>query len=145
MLTDFKEPIWAHIELFGHKTYFGRIQEVTRFGVVGAAIEPMTAAGFIEPQFRGGAAIYGVTPMLEEDVRRAVMPRAWRACEAFKPSMALPDLCLTCGRNEPEHQEERAQIVALPPPATIPDAEVDGDDIPFERHDDAPLSGALGH
>lgn len=172
MLTDFKEPVWAHIELFGHKSYFGRIQEATRLGAVGAAIEPITAAGFVAAIWRNGAAIYGVTPMAEEDVRRAVMPRAWRACETFKASVALPDLCLTCGRNEPEHQEERERIAALPPPAPIVDAEVDEDDgIPFDDGDEdasdfcsdgegppphgnepadppsakAPLSGAPGH
>jgi hypothetical protein len=141
---NFKEPTWAHIELFGHKSFYGRIREATHFGVVGAEIEPMTAAGFSETIFRGGAAIYGVSPMTEEDVRRAVMPRAWRACESFKASVALPDLCLTCGRNEPEHDEERSRLAALPAPALFVEAEIEDDEIPFDD-EESPLSGALGH
>ena len=135
-MLDFKEPTWAHAELFGHSSYFGRVREVTFCGSPGLAIEPATVDGMLPAFFAAGSAIFRLTPMSEEDVRHAALPRAFRACEVFQPAPIFPASCRTCGRNEQEHEEER-QRKALPA-ATIPDAsfeeEGDGqkDDIPFE-------------
>lgn len=137
-MLNFKQPTWAHAELFGHSSYFCRAQEVSFCGSHGLAIEPVTVDGILPAFFAAGAAIFRLTPMSEDDVRHAVLPRAFRACEAFQPAPVLPTSCRVCGRNEPEHEEER-QRKALPPSpraeSPIPDAsfeEGEDDDIPFE-------------
>ncbi len=127
-MMNFKEPMWARVELLGHKLYFGRIREASHFGVLGAEVEPMQPTGAGVAFFVGGAAIYRVTPMIEDDVRRSALPQTWRACDAFQASGVLPALCLQCGKDEPEHDAERLRVAALPP---VREAEVD-DDIPFE-------------
>jgi hypothetical protein len=144
---NFKEPVWARVELLGHKKYFGRIQEASHFGALGAEIEPMQPTGLASPFFVGGAAIYRVTPMTELTVKLATLPQTWRACDTFEASVVLPALCVNCGKDEPEHEAERQRRAALPP-APILDAEDGEDDIPFDGSpvsDDGPLSGALGH
>lgn len=136
-MLNFKQPTWAHAELFGHSSYFCRAQEVNFCGSQGLAIEPVTVDGILPAFFAAGAAIFRLTPMSEDDVRHAVLPRAFRACDAFQPAPVLPTSCRACGRDEPEHEEER-QRKALPPSpraeSPIPDAsfEEGDDDIPFD-------------
>lgn len=158
-MLNFKEPTWAHAELFGHSSYFGRVREVLFCGSPGLAIEPLTVDGLMPAFFAAGSAIFRLTPMTEDDARHAVMPSAFRACETFQAAPALQTHCRTCGRNEPEHEEERQRKALLPGPRldSIQDASFEdgwspkeaGDDIPFDRGqadtDKAPLSGAAGH
>lgn len=53
---------YAIVELFGHVTLIGRIAEVERFGAKMLAIEPLFRGEFLPAIYRGGAALYGVTP-----------------------------------------------------------------------------------
>lgn len=144
-MLNFKDPTWAHAELFGHSSYFGRVREVTFCGAAGLAIEPLIVDGFLPEFFAAGSAIFRLTPMSEDDVRHAVLPRAYRACEAFQASRALATNCRVCGHNEQEHAEEQ-QRKALPilierSASVIPDALFEGedDDIPFESRLDATI------
>lgn len=137
-MLNFKQPTWAHAELFGHASYFCRAQEVNFCGSHGLAIEPVTVDGILPAFFAAGAAIFRLTPMSEDDVRHAALPRAFRACETFQAAPVLLTHCRVCGRDEPEHEEER-QRKALPPSpraaSPIPDAEFGeelDDDIPFD-------------
>lgn len=159
-MLNFKEPTWAHAELFGHSSYFGRVREVLFCGSPGLAIEPLTVDGFMPAFFAAGSAIFRLTPMSEDDARHAVMPRAFRACDTFQAAPVLQTHCRTCGRNEPEHEEERQRKALLPPSprgaspildASFEEGSPEGgdDDIPFDRRqsdaDKAPLSSAAGH
>ncbi len=60
LLEDWRE--YAIVELFGHVTLVGRIEEVERFGSKMLAIEPLFAGSMLPPVFHGGAAIYRLTP-----------------------------------------------------------------------------------
>jgi hypothetical protein len=53
---------YAIVELFGHTTLVGRIEEVERFGAKMLAIEPLFKGEFLPAIFHGGAAIYRLTP-----------------------------------------------------------------------------------
>ena len=53
---------YAIVELFGHTTLVGRIEEVERFGSKMLVIEPLFNGGFLPCIFHGGAAIYRLTP-----------------------------------------------------------------------------------
>ena len=53
---------YAIVELFGHTTLVGRIEEVERFGSKMLVIEPLFNSDFLPCIFHGGAAIYRITP-----------------------------------------------------------------------------------
>lgn len=133
-MLNCKDPTFAHAELFGHSSHFGRVQETIFCGSPGLSIEPLTVDGLLPPFFVAGAAIFRLTPMSKDDARHAVLPRAWRVCAEFQAAPVLPASCRVCGRNEKEHEEER-QRKALPPPS-IPDA-----DLELEEEEDFPFEG----
>jgi hypothetical protein len=59
---NLQEGEWAVVELFGHATLVGRIQEVERFGTKLLAIETLFDGELLPPVYHGGAAIYRLTP-----------------------------------------------------------------------------------
>ena len=56
------EGEYAIVELFGHQTLVGRIEEVERFGAKMLALQPLFNGVMLPPVFHGGAAIYRLTP-----------------------------------------------------------------------------------
>ncbi len=141
-MIEFSTPRWAHAEVYGHSNYYCRAEDATYRGAPGVAIEPMTVDGLLPALFVPVGAIFRMTPMSENDVRHAALPRAYRACETFQASGALPSNCRVCGRNEQEHVEEQQRkaqpILSERALSVIPDAlfeEGDGqdDDIPFDE------------
>jgi hypothetical protein len=61
-LSQYPPGDYAIVELFGHTTLVGRIEEVERFGTKMLAIEPLFCDTFLPAVFHGGAAIYRLTP-----------------------------------------------------------------------------------
>ena len=59
---DFPPGEYAIVELFGHTTLVGRIEEVERFGAKMMALEPLFRDTLLPAVFHGGAAIYRLTP-----------------------------------------------------------------------------------
>lgn len=58
---------YAIVELFGHTTLIGRIDEVERFGTKMLAIRPLFAGQLLSTEiYHGGAAIYRLTPCSAE-------------------------------------------------------------------------------
>ncbi len=53
---------FAIVELFGHTTLVGRIEEVERFGAKMMALEPLFKDTLLPAVYHGGAAIYRLTP-----------------------------------------------------------------------------------
>jgi hypothetical protein len=53
---------YAIVEIFGHVTLIGRIEEVERFGTKMLAIEPIYQRALLPPVYYGGSALYGLTP-----------------------------------------------------------------------------------
>lgn len=56
------EGEYAIVEIFGHVTLVGRIEEVERFGAKMLAIQPIYQKALLPPVYYGGSAIYGLTP-----------------------------------------------------------------------------------
>jgi hypothetical protein len=140
MDIDFKSPRWAHVELFGHISYFDRVREIDAFGGRMGCIESLSPDGLSEePVIFGAGALYRVTPMTEEACRRAVLPRSYGACDTFTSAPVLPERCADCGYTLPEHEEARTRgrlLLAAPetsregsgrPPAP------EESDIPFDE------------
>lgn len=81
---------WAHVEIFGHRSHYGRIAEVERFGTKMMRIDvPTEDLEVFETFFYGGGSVFSMTPMTEE------------ACRAY------------CARYRPRPVTARS---ALPPP-----------------------------
>lgn len=57
---------YAIVELLGHTTLIGRIDEVDRFGTRMLQIEPIFAGKLLGPVFQGGGSIYRLTPCSAE-------------------------------------------------------------------------------
>lgn len=53
---------YAIVELFGHTTLIGRVEEVERFGAKMLCIQPLFSRVLLDPVYHGGAAIYRFTP-----------------------------------------------------------------------------------
>lgn len=60
--ADLPDGEYAIVELLGHTTLVGRIQEVERFGTKMLAIEALCANHLLPLVFQGGASIYRLTP-----------------------------------------------------------------------------------
>jgi hypothetical protein len=60
------EGDYAIVELMGHQTFVGLIAEVERFGTKMIAIKPLFGGQLLDEVYRGGSAIYGVTPCTRE-------------------------------------------------------------------------------
>lgn len=57
---------YAIIELFGHQTLVGRVEEVERFGAKMMALQVLFRGQLLPAVFHGGAAIYRLTPCAAE-------------------------------------------------------------------------------
>lgn len=57
---------YAILELFGHTTLVGRIEEVERFGSKMLLLHPLFNGHVLGPVLHGGAAIYRLTPCTAE-------------------------------------------------------------------------------
>lgn len=60
--TELPAGEYAIVELFGHTTLVGRVEEIERFGTKMLAIEPLFDGALLPVVFHGGAAIYRFTP-----------------------------------------------------------------------------------
>lgn len=97
---------YAIVELFGHTTLVGRIQEVERFGTKMLAIEVLFKGQLLPMVFYGGGSIYGLTPCSAEvayaragrelyhlpiALRSIVPPTALPAPEAERGTLPIDD------------------------------------------------------
>lgn len=81
------QPEWAIVEIFGHRSHAGRIQEVERFGTKMLRIDvPGDGDAVYATHFYGGASIFSLRPCTEEAARKVAeyeRPRPYA-------SLALP-------------------------------------------------------
>lgn len=76
---------FAIVEIMGHVTIVGRVQEVQRFGTTMLAIEPLFSGQLLSPILQGGASIYRYTEVLpavafaEQPTKGWQLPAAVRA------------------------------------------------------------------
>ena len=64
--TTLPEGDYAIVELLGHTTLIGRIDEVDRFGTKMLQVEPVFAGKLLGAIFQGGGSIYRLTPCSRE-------------------------------------------------------------------------------
>jgi len=81
-------PVWAVLELLGHRRLVGRVSEVELFGRRMGKIEVPRADGTFDVQHFGGASVYALTETTEAKVR-AELERQ-RADAARWAAPALP-------------------------------------------------------
>ena len=84
---------YAIVELMGHQTYVGLITEIERFGAKMIAIKPLFAGHLLDEVFRGGPAIYGVTPCSREVAWKRMPTREYElpaSIRAVLPLALLP-------------------------------------------------------
>ena len=110
---------YAIVEIMGHRTMIGRVEEVERFGAKLLQIEPLLAGNLLTPVMIGGASIYQFTPcsaaiaaeqapkeewQLPPSVR-AVIPAALLPDPDFEPPAFLTDPIPTCpDADKPDHE-----------------------------------------
>ncbi len=133
MEFDAKTPTWAKIELFGHSCYWGRVREIEAYGGRMGIIESLTPHGFSpEPVIFGAGALFRVTPMSENSVRRAALPHSYVPCDSFEEAPILPEHCASCGWTAVEHDQEK-RLLAAAPETHREGQEEPEDDIPFDQ------------
>jgi hypothetical protein len=84
---------YAIVEIFGHTTLVGRIQEVERFGTKMLAIEPLFADAFLPVILQGGGSIYRLTQVPVELAFKRQPRKGWQLPEAIRlvvPEALLP-------------------------------------------------------
>jgi len=87
------EGEYAIVELMGHQSFVGLITEVERFGTKMIAIKPLFKGAFLDEVFRGGSAIYGVTPCSREVAWTRMPKNEWSLPESVRavlPPAMLP-------------------------------------------------------
>lgn len=110
---------YAIVEIMGHRTMVGRVEEVERFGVKLLQIEPLLADKLLAPVMIGGASIYQFTPcsaaiaaerapkeerQLPPSVR-AVIPAGLLPEPEFEPPAFLSDPVPKCpNEDDPDHE-----------------------------------------
>lgn len=98
--TAFPPGDYAIVEVLGHRTYVGRIEEVERFGSKLMAIQPIYAGQLLEQVLIGGGSIYQFTPC-SADVALARAPReAWQLPTSVRAT--LPPTALPAPESEPD-------------------------------------------
>lgn len=66
-----RSALWAQVEIFGHRKHFGRVSEITRFGIIFVSVEiPTTEPGMFRELFYAPSSIFSITPCDEATARR---------------------------------------------------------------------------
>lgn len=92
-LPSLPDGNYAIVELLGHRTLIGRIEEVERFGTKMIQVEPVYQARLLGLVLHGGSAIYGLTPCSRELAASKGATSRWQLPEAIRaqlPVEALP-------------------------------------------------------
>ena len=133
------DPRWAKVEIKGHRTHFGTIEEVDLFGVKFARVRDLQPDGSFEEHDYEPGAIFCITPQTEKQIRRIVIPVNYMRCESYTQPSANPGQCAKCGREEEHHPEahgcgftRNVSIVAVDASITAStDARDPDDDLPW--------------
>lgn len=83
--TALPEGQYAIVELMGHATLIGRVEEVDRFGIKMLQIEPIFAGQLLGPVLHAGGSIYRYTPCSPGRARRPFR----KSTERRRPAMTL--------------------------------------------------------
>lgn len=97
-MTEETAPIlpagdYAIVEVLGHRTLIGRVEEVERFGTKLMQIEPLFGGKLLAPVLIGGPSIYQFTPCPAETAALRQPKAQWQlpaSIRAALPPEALP-------------------------------------------------------
>lgn len=92
-----KEPLpdgdYAVVECMGHRSYIGRVTEVTRFGAQLLQVEPIWQDALLPPVLVNGASLYNFTPVSRDAAQKRQATQSYQLTEAVRaniPPLALP-------------------------------------------------------
>jgi hypothetical protein len=109
---EFPEGEYAIVEVLGHRTIVGLIEEVERFGAKLMSIRPIYAGNLLAPVLIGGGSIYQFTPCRREtaiarapkdifslptSIRAALPPELLPASAGATARDHDDDMCPHCG------------------------------------------------
>lgn len=70
---------WAHVEIMGHRSHWGRVTEVSRFGASMLRVDvPTEDPEVFTTHFYSGSSIFSMTPCTEATAREYGKPRNYR-------------------------------------------------------------------
>jgi hypothetical protein len=84
---------YAIVEVLGHRTIVGQVDEIERFGVKMLSIRPLFAGELLDAVLIGGGSIYQFTPCSAETALAKQPKRVWQlpsAIRATLPPTLLP-------------------------------------------------------
>lgn len=76
-LPELPEGDYAIVEIMGHRTLVGMIEEITRFGSALLQITPILRGQFIGPVLVNGGSIYQLTPCTKEQALKHAPSEDW--------------------------------------------------------------------
>lgn len=95
---------YAIVELFGHCTLVGRINEVEKFGTKFMVIEPLYAGRLLDPVLHGGSAIYRITPCTPQAALNRAPTSQWSLPTAIRETLP-PDAIEYDSQDCSEHDD----------------------------------------
>ncbi|MBX3490857.1 hypothetical protein [Parvibaculum sp.] len=108
---DLPEGQYAIVEILGHRTLIGRIDEIERFGTKLLQIEPIFRGRLLEPVLHHGTAIYGLAPCSREVAFEKAPKQDWQLPEPVRarlePALLAPP---THDVEDAEYEEEELPI-----------------------------------
>jgi hypothetical protein len=84
---------YAIVEIMGHRTMIGRVEEMERFGTKMLQIEPIFRSTLLDPVMIGGASIYQFTPCSAEIAASRAPTQDWQLPPSVRvtvPAALLP-------------------------------------------------------
>lgn len=82
---------YAIVEVLGHRTIIGRVEEIERFGATLMQIEPLFAGRLLPPVLIGGGSIYQFTPCTAETAALRQPRQEWQLPTSIR-AVLPPDL-----------------------------------------------------
>ena len=112
---SFPEGEYAKVEMMGHRTLWGRVSEIERFGTKMCQVEPIYCGKLLPPILTTGSSIYCFTPVSAETAFGMAPSRAFYGDDTLRllaaPAAAIKDKALEVdtdrdGAFENAHEEE---------------------------------------
>jgi hypothetical protein len=91
---------YAIVEVLGHRTLIGRVEEVERFGTKLMSIQPLFNGQLLDPVLIGGSSIYQFTPCSAAIAEKQQATEDWQLPSSVRA--ALPPAALPAPEDEPE-------------------------------------------
>lgn len=98
---------YAIVEVLGHRTLVGRVEEIERFGTKLMQIEPLYRGELLDPVLIGGSSIYQFTACTADTAAARAPKHDWQLPASVRA--VLPAALLTAPAEDPEFAEVLAR------------------------------------